>query len=126
MSWSVNIFVGPCVSLDEIAAKLESIVGIRLTRICEEGEEKYELEAPSYLLVLGMHDLIDDKGIPFEECPVQIALWASNAPDWETSQKECLRTASSIFEALKCTRRYRLLLVRDVQELLQNYSPFDA
>jgi|SRR5215831_12263572 len=126
MSWSVNVFVGPLVPLDEIAAELKSMLGIELTRICKNGEETYELAAPSYVLILGRHDLIDNKGIQFEQHPIQIALWATNIPDWETSRKECLRIASSIFEGLKSTRRYRLLLVRNVQELLQEYSPSGA
>jgi len=124
MSWSVNIFVGSGARLEEIAAELESMLGNKLTPVCEDGEEtQYEWSAPSYELVLGAHDLLDDKGIPFEECPVQIALWATNVPDWEASRQECMNIAGSIFESLKATRRYRLLLVRNVQELLQQYSP---
>jgi hypothetical protein len=126
MSWSVNIFVGPNVPLAEIRTELESTLGTELTSVFEDEEETYRLAAPSYLLILGRHDLIDDKGIPFQECPIQIALWATNVPDWEHSSQECLRTASSIFEALKTSRRYRLLLVRNVQELLQDYSPSAA
>jgi len=123
MSWSLNIFVGPNVPLDEIATGLKSMLGIELTRVLKDGEQTYELAAPSYILILGRHDLIDNKGIPFEECPLQIALWANNVPDWETSRRECLKMASSIFEALKTKRKYRLLLVRNVQELLRDYSP---
>ncbi len=108
MSWSVNVFVGPSVPLGEIDIELKSMLGVELTRIFKNGEETYELVAPSYILFLGRHELIDNKGIPFEECPLQIALWATNVPDWETSRKECLRLASSIFEALKTSRRYRL------------------
>jgi hypothetical protein len=126
MSWSVNVFAGPLVPLDEIAVELKSMLGIELTRICKNSEETYELAAPGYILILGRHDLIDNKGIPFEQCPIQIALWATNVPDWETSRKGCLRIASSIFEALKSTRRYRLLLVCNVQELLREYSPSSA
>jgi hypothetical protein len=126
MSWSMNIFLGPSVPLGEIGTELKSMLGMELTRMFENGEETYKLAAPSYILILGRHDLIDNKGIPFEECPLQIALWATNVPDWETSSKECLRTASSIFEALKTRRRYRLLLVRNVQELLLDYSPSGA
>jgi hypothetical protein len=123
MSWSVNIFVGPTVPLGEIRTELESMLKMELTSMFENDEETYRLAAPSYLLILGTHDLINNKGIPFEECPLQIALWSTNVPDWETSSEECLRTARSIFEALKTRRRYRLLLVRNVQELLQDYSP---
>jgi hypothetical protein len=84
------------------------------------------LAAPSYILILGRHDLIDNKGIQFEQCPIRLSFGATNVPDSETSRKECLRIASSIFEALKSTRWYRLLLVRNVQELLQEYSPSGA
>lgn len=123
MSWSVNIFVGPNVPLGEMRTELESMLKMELTSTFEDDEETYRLATPSYLLILGTHDLIDDKGIPFEECPLQIALWATNVPDWETTSEECLRTASLIFEALKTSGRYRLLLIRNVQELLQEYSP---
>ncbi|MEO7891573.1 MAG: hypothetical protein ABIW19_16350 [Vicinamibacterales bacterium] len=119
----MNIFVGPSVPLVEIGSQLTAMMGKDLVPVVNNGEETYELVAPSYLLTLGGHDLIDNKGIPFEQSPLQIALWATNVPDWKTSRKECLRIAGVIFEALKATGRYRLLLVRNVQELLQDYSP---
>jgi len=123
VSWSVNIFVGTSVSLEDVAAEVKSILGMDLTRTHKDAEETYELAAPNYILALGRHDLVNNKGIPFEECPIQIGFWATDVPDWDTSRRECLRVARSIFEVLKVRGRYRLLLVRNVQELLEDYSP---
>jgi hypothetical protein len=70
----------------------------------------FRLRVDSCTITIGTHSLENDRDLNFEDYPFQIEVEGSEAE------------ARRIFELLRSTLKYSLLLVRDVQEKLDEFT----
>jgi len=126
MSWSVDVFVNSPAPLGAFVREIEPLLGIKLQRLSASGETWYEFRDPSIALTVGDHELENDRDMNFEDYRYQISVRAINVWDWEKHQKRCRDFARAVFEKLKATGRYRLLLVEDIQKKLDEFHPEPA
>src|SRR5437588_381969 len=115
MSRSADIFVGTDESLEVLNRDLGSILAKSLEPRASGEESWYEFSDEHAILTLGRHDFVNDRDMPFGQYPYHIGIRAVGAQneDERTAWRDAL--ANQIFKRLKATKRYRLLLVEDVQ-----------
>ena len=108
-------------NIEEFAQEISKILSITLVRKIQDGEVFYEYESPSEWMRLWINDFENDMGIPFESYDFVLLLsaWGINGKGYEESS---FQFAKRIFENLKQSENYDLLLVRDVQEVLMRHD----
>jgi hypothetical protein len=79
---------------------------------------KYLYSSPGLALDLGTHDFDNDRDMLFEQYPyVMTVRKVGRDPTFQAV------AAGRLFDALKATGRYRLLLVSDLQTKLDEFDP---
>ncbi|MDQ3249372.1 MAG: hypothetical protein M3Q45_09210 [Chloroflexota bacterium] len=119
----MDIFVDANEPLTVLICELEAILNIKFQLRAREDETWYEHSSPNLVLTVGQHEFENDRDIPFENYQYNIALWPINyatEAEWHKLRNDA---AQRIFQQLKATHKYRLLLVDDVQVKLAEFSP---
>lgn len=108
-------------NIQEVADELSDILSIYWVRDIQHEEVFYEYSDASEWMRLWINDFENDAGIPFESYDFVLLLSALgiNGISYEESS---FQFAKRIFETLKQSENYDLLLVRDVQEILLSYD----
>lgn len=124
MSWSLGIYADADEPLEEFAANVEGALAIRLERRSDAHSVWYDYDDPLFYLMIYEHELENDRDPRFEDYRYEIALWPKRGSHPEEVM-ERWRTvlAPAMFEKLKATGRYDLMLVEEVQRKLAEYHP---
>ena len=123
MSRSVDIFVKADAPLEDFVRRAEAILGFDLRRIEEDPEPYYEFRDDRVVLTAGTHDLENDRDMSFEDFPYHLSIRALNLGTEEQRRTRREAFARTVFDKLKATGAYELMLVDDVQTKLEEFSP---
>ena len=124
MSWSLGILVDVDESLEEFAKHVEDELAIRLERKSDAHSVWYDYDDPRIYLVVYEHELENDRDLRFEDYRYEIALWPERGENPERVQEQWrTELGPAMFEKLKATGRYDLMLVEEVQRKLAEYHP---
>ena len=75
------------------------------------------------IITLTVGSMIEHRDIKFEEYPYNLSIRALNISNQLDKQKWRDDFASYVFQKLKGTERYRLMLVDDLQVKLEEFAP---
>jgi hypothetical protein len=122
MSTCIGVFVKTTEELEPFANAVGLLLGITF----ESGLNGYD--EPCYVsrdgrrtVRIDRHQLEDDRDMSFERYQYEIEVQAYRvADDYESVQEQYAR---SIYEKLRETKKYPLMLVFDVQRKLAEYDP---
>ncbi len=123
MSQSMDIFVDADAPITTFILELELLLAVKFQLRSREDEIWYEVDSPKLVLTVGEHEFESDDGLNFEDYRYNIALWPINyktEEEWAQIRNEA---AQRIFQQLKATQKYSLILVDDVQVKLAEFSP---
>ncbi|WP_017720732.1 hypothetical protein [Kamptonema formosum] len=123
MSESRDIFIDSQTGLANQAKEIESLLDIQFQLISDRYETWYEYRNSRISLTLGEHDFENDRDMNFEEYRYHLSVRALNL-DTEAERKKWRDDfASFVFQKLKATQKYRLMLVEDLQVKLEEFCP---
>jgi hypothetical protein len=112
-----NIFVNAPLSLENFVRELESLLAIRCEFDSDAWEEWYVYHESPIWLSIGENDHESHRSIDFEDYRYDIMVGIRD-------EKRRQDFARSVFEKLKETKRYPLLLTDyDLQHVLDEYTP---
>lgn len=123
MSWNVSIYLDPAHSIEVLAEEIGNLLGVTLQEIDEDGK-KYQYSTNDFVLYLDAdHGLENDRDMNFSDYRYQISLWSLNTLDPQKSRANALKFAHFVFDQLRKTGRYRLMLVENDQRKLDAFAP---
>lgn len=123
MSKSLDIFVKPKTEMENFIKQIEFLLGIKLRLIYDENENWYEYQNSTINLTLGTHEFENDKNMNFEDYDYYISIRSLNIEMEEKREKWRNDFAQNIFNKLKETQKYQIMLVDDLQKKLEEFSP---
>ncbi|MEG4960915.1 MULTISPECIES: hypothetical protein [unclassified Microcoleus] len=123
MSRTLDIFVDFPQDIEHLIKELEFILALKLELVSDGIDNWYEFRNSTITLTVGKHDFENDKELTFEEYPYNLSIRALNISNELERQKWCDDFASYVFQKLKATERYRLMLVDDLQVQLEEFAP---
>ena len=123
MSRTLDIFLDFPQEIEHLVKELEFILAIKFELFSDGTDNWYEFRNSTISLTLGKHDFENDRDIKFEEYPYNLSIRALNISNELERQKWCDDFASYVFQKLKATERYRLMLVDDLQVQLEEFAP---
>ncbi len=115
MSRTLDIFLDFPQGLEHLIKELELILALKFELISDVTDNWYEFHNSIITLTVGKHDFENDKDINFEEYPYNLSIRALNISNEIDRKKWRDDFASYVFQKLKATERYRLMLVDDLQ-----------
>ncbi|MEP7289780.1 MAG: hypothetical protein ABI947_28865 [Chloroflexota bacterium] len=122
MPQNLNIFVRTNHSKEDFAREIEMLLEVHLTVLNEEYIFYSYTDPKNRWFQIGIHDLINDSdGLNFEFYDYQIEIGAFGIRDWEKHRDNVNEYARLIFDKLKSTGSYDLLLVQDVSFKLDEF-----
>ncbi len=123
MSRTLDIFVEFPQDIEHLIKELEMILALKFELVYEGTDNWYEFRKSTITLTVGKHDFENDRNIRFEEYPYNLSIRALNISNQLDKQKWRDDFASYVFQKLKGTERYRLMLVDDLQVKLEEFAP---
>jgi hypothetical protein len=123
MSRNKDILVGTEQSLTDLTTELEVLLGSSARHVTSDDETWYELEDRHTFLSVGDHAYVNDQGIDFESYQYDIQVYAINIQSPDERVRWLYESARMIFNKLRETRKYSLLLVDNLQVELDKYHP---
>ena len=122
MSYHLSILIHTEEPLDRLAQELEQLLQISLKRKADEYDAWYEHDNDDVYLIVAEHELENDRELRFEDYRYDLALWPKRRPGVEQYNKKWRDDlAPAIFNKLKATGRYDLMLVEGVQTKLDEF-----
>ncbi|MCB8763058.1 hypothetical protein [Planktothrix agardhii] len=123
MSRTLDIFVDFPQEIEYLIKELELILALKFELVSDGTDNWYEFRNSTITLTIGKHDFENDHDIKFEEYPYNLSIRALNISTEFDRQNWCNDFASYVFQKLKSTERYRLMLVDDLQVQLEEFVP---
>jgi hypothetical protein len=123
MSESRDIFIDSQTGMANLAKEIESLLDIQFQLISDRYETWYEYRNPRISLTLGEHDFENDRDMNFEQYRYHLSVRALNLDTEAVRKKWRDEFASFVFQKLKATQKYRLMLVEDLQVKLEEFCP---
>ena len=123
MSRTLDIFVDFPQKIEYLIKELELILALKFELISDGTDNWYEFSNSTITLTVGKHDFENDQDINFEEYPYNLSIRSRNISNEFERKKWCDDFASYVFQKLKSTERYRLMLVDDLQVQLEEFVP---
>jgi hypothetical protein len=120
---SIDIFAESEVPLEDFVKDIEKLLEIKLQRISDGEEIVYEFRDPRVVFTVGTHDLANDREMNFEDYRYHLSARALNISTEEERKKWRDEFARVIFQKLKTTQNYHLMLVEDIQVKLAEFHP---
>jgi hypothetical protein len=123
VSRNTHVFVRTENTLDELADHLGYLFNQQL-EFGEDEHERWYLYVTDYNVIDLMDNaMVNDRGIPFEDYHYDIRIRVKRIPgiSGEASERYRLADATKIFEALKSTGIYSVMLVDNVDVLLAEH-----
>jgi len=123
MSKSIHLFIDTKSGLETLAQEVSGLLRINLHQCADAYETWYEYDNATTVLTLGTHDFENDQGMNFEAYRYDIELRALNLGEPEEREQRLADLVKFVYQKLKATQRYPLLLVDDLQVKLAEFSP---
>lgn len=123
MSRTLDIFVDFPQKIEYLIKELELILALKFELISDGTDNWYEFSNSTITLTVGKHDFENDQDINFEEYHYNLSIRSLNISNELDRQKWRNDFASYVFQKLKATERYRLMLVDDLQVKLEEFAP---
>lgn len=123
MSRTLDIFVDFPHKIEYLIKELEFILDLKFELFSDGTDNWYEFPNSTITLTIGKHDFENDRDIKFEEYPYNLSIRALNISNEFERKKWCDDFASYVFQKLKATEKYRLMLVDDLQVKLEEFVP---
>lgn len=123
MARRLHIFVDSELNLEDFAKRVSELSGLELQLVADQYERWYEAQTPQFLLDLGDHSFDNDKDMNFENYRYDIRIKPLNITKEEDWQKSLETIVCPIYEKLKATDQYSLMLVDDLQAKLDEFKP---
>jgi len=123
MSHTLDIFLDFPQGLEHLIKELELILALKFELVSDGTDNWYEFHNSTITLTLGNHDFENDKDINFEEYPYNLSIRALKISNELERKKWRDDFASYVFQKLKATESYRLMLVDDLQVKLEEFAP---
>ena len=123
MSRTLDIFVDFPQEIEYLIKELELILALKFELVSDGIDNWYEFRNSTITLTIGKHDFENDHDIKFEEYPYNLSIRSRNISNEFERKKWCDDFASYVFQKLKSTERYRLMLVDDLQMKLEEFAP---
>lgn len=123
MSRNIHVFVDTAENLEKFAGKLEALLNIKMEVASYVYGTLYEYRNAQIVLSLGDHDFDNDRDMNFEDYRYDIKIRAVNR-DTEEERKEWREDfADLVFDKLRETGKYQLMMVDDLQVKLREFHP---
>jgi hypothetical protein len=123
MSKSLDIFIESEVPIEVFVKEMETLLGVKLQPISDDEEIFYEFRDPQIVLSVGTHDFVNDRDMNFEDYHYDLSVRALNISA-EANRKKWRDTfARKVFQKLRASRKYPLMLVEDIQVKLEAFRP---
>ena len=123
MSRSMHLFLATKSGLEPLAQEISSLLRMNLQRCADAHETWYEYEDATTVLTLGTHDFENDREMNFEDYQYDIELRALNLGESEEREQRLADLVKFVYQTLKATQKYHLLLVDNLQVKLAEFSP---
>lgn len=122
MSKTTDIFVDSEKSLDSLVKDVESLLNVSFKFVGDNEESWYEFSNSQISMTLGNHEFESDIDLNFEDYPYWINIRSLNFQTEAEHHKQRDDFANFLYEKLKATRQYSLMLVEDLQVKLEEFS----
>ncbi len=126
MSRSIDIFADAKAPLGIFMREIETVLGFKLQRVDEGGETWYEFRNPRIVLTVGEHDFETDRDMNFADYRYNLSVRALNINTEKERKQWREEFARAVFEKLKATRRYPLMMVENLGVKLDEFRPEPA
>jgi hypothetical protein len=123
MSKSLDIFIESEVPIEVFVKEMETLLGVKLQPISDDEEIFYEFRDPQIVLSVGTHDFVNDRDMNFEDYHYDLSVRALNISAEANRKKWREKFAGTVFQKLKASRKYPLMLVEDIQVKLEAFRP---
>jgi hypothetical protein len=123
MSRPIDVFIASKASLEDIVKELESLLKMTPQHFSDGDEIWYEFQDEHTLYLVDKHEYVNDRGIKFEDYQYDIEIVSLNIKDIDAKAKHLEDTAYRVFNLLKQTKKYPLMLVDNLQIKLDEFHP---
>ena len=123
MARSMDIFVESAAPLKIFAKEIGTLLGVEFQAISDDTEVYYEFQNSHIIFTVGTHNFVNDRDMNFEDYHYHLSVWALNIGDGVDSNRWRDEFVRKVFEKLKATRRYPLMLVEDIQMKVEAFCP---
>jgi hypothetical protein len=123
MSRPIDIFIVSKGSLEDIVKELETLLKMPGQRFSDDYETWYVLRDEHTQYVVGTQQYINDKDVHFEDYQYDIEVQAINIREADERTKHQEDAAYRVFNLLKQTKKYPLMLVDNLQIKLDEFHP---
>jgi hypothetical protein len=123
MARAIDVFIVSKASLKDIVKELETLLKLTPQQFSDDYEIWYEFQDEHTLYLVGDHEYVNDRNIKFEDYQYDIEMITLNIRDVEERTKHLEDTAYRIFNLLKQTKKYPIMLVDNLQIKLNEFHP---
>jgi hypothetical protein len=123
MAESIFLFIDANAPLEQIVDHIASITALQFHKYAPAGEAFQARTPYSIITIFGDHGFENDRDMHFEDYQYTMEICAIRDLRLATNQDQTEQFAARLFEQLKATDRYALLLVWDLQQKLQEHRP---
>ncbi len=119
----LKIFVDSGESPEAFAKSLEKLSGLTL-ETTDDGDNLYKYSDHEHRwFTVGYHPFENDGDLHFEEYLYCIEIGIFDVYDWQERQQMLIEFARNLFDKLKASQKYHLLLVDNLQIKLDEFIP---
>jgi predicted HTH domain antitoxin len=120
----IDILVDTEQPLQAFVYELEQILHISFEKWSELDAdlEGYESSDELYTIGITTHEYVNERDLRFEEYRYDVGIEAKYRESWEKTSEEWRAFAQHIFDKLKATGKYRLLMVENLQRKLDQFD----
>jgi len=123
MKRPVNILVDSDKSLDDLVEEMRSVLGFDFQRVIDQGRIYYKFCGPNVFVYVDRNDYENDGKINFQDYIYDIEVEVFNIYDLEEREQYAREVGWFIFEKLRETQSYRLMLVRQSTDQVGRVHP---
>lgn len=124
MAWGLHLLIDAQGSTEEFVKQLEGLLGISLRRDADVYGPYFEFEDDQVCMRLREdHGFVNDRQLRFEDYRYDLGLWPHRDRREEEREKWRKELAPALFEKLKATNRYALMLTEGVEIKLDEFHP---
>ncbi len=123
MADNVGVFIQTDKSLEKLAEEVGCLLELKFEHQKDDYDEWYAVRTGEGLYDIGVHGLDNDRDMNFEDYQYEVRFWENTDNSPEERERLQKVVGRKIFERLKSTKKYPLMLVFDVQHKLDEYHP---